>query len=96
MDLDVLHWRPGWQENPREQFRADVERWMDARPGGWVCTGNYASVVGDLVIARADTHPLAAAAVPAGVLAAALAHAASVVHVGADVGHQQETFRKGS
>ena len=55
MDLDVVHWRPGWQENPREQFRADVERWLDARLGGWVCTGNYASVVGDLVMARADT-----------------------------------------
>ena len=55
IDLDVVHWRPGWQENPREQFRADVEGWLDARPGGWVCTGNYASVVGDLVMARADT-----------------------------------------
>ena len=55
MDLDVVHWRPGWQENPREQFRTDVEGWLDARPGGWVCSGNYASVVGDLVVARADT-----------------------------------------
>ena len=55
MDLDVVHWRPGWQAQPREQFRADVEGWLDARPGGWVCSGNYASVVGDLVVARADT-----------------------------------------
>ena len=55
MDLDVMHWRPGWQGKPREQFRADVERWLDARLGGWVSTGNYASVVGDLVMARADT-----------------------------------------
>ena len=55
LDLDVVHWRPGWRENPREQFRADVAEWLDARPGGWVCTGNYASIVGDLVMARADT-----------------------------------------
>lgn len=55
LDLDVAHWRPGWEENPREQFRADVEGWLDARSGGWVCTGNYASVVGDLVMPRADT-----------------------------------------
>lgn len=55
MDLDVAHWLPGWRGKPREQFRADVAEWLDARPGGWVCTGNYASVVGDLVMARADT-----------------------------------------
>lgn len=55
IDLDQVHWRPGWQGKPREQFRADVTSWLDARPGGWVCTGNYASVVGDLVMSRADT-----------------------------------------
>ena len=55
LDLDVVHWLPGWQGKPREQFRADVGEWLDARPGGWVCTGNYVSVVGDLVMARADT-----------------------------------------
>ena len=55
LDLDVAHWLPGWQGKQREQFRADVTEWLDARPGGWVCTGNYASVVGDLVMARADT-----------------------------------------
>ena len=54
LDLDVAHWRPGWQANPRERFRADVAAWLDARPGGWVCTGNYISVVGDLVMAQAD------------------------------------------
>ena len=86
MDLDVVHWRPGWQENPREQFRADVEGWLDARAGGWVCSGNYASVVGDLVVARARHGALAAAAVPVGVLAAVVAHGSSIVHLGADVG----------
>ncbi len=55
LDLDIVHWLPGWQENPREQFRADVVEWLDARLGGWVCTGNYASVVGDIVMTRADT-----------------------------------------
>jgi len=55
LDLDFVHWRPGWQGNPREQFRTDVAEWLDARPGGWVCSGNYASVVGDLVMARSDT-----------------------------------------
>lgn len=55
LDLDHVHWRPGWQENPRDQFREDVAAWLDARPNGWVCTGNYTSIVGDLVMARADT-----------------------------------------
>ncbi|MDE2901101.1 MAG: hypothetical protein OXN15_08815, partial [Chloroflexota bacterium] len=55
LDLDVVHWLPGWEEKPREQFRADVGEWLDARAGGWVCTGNYISIVGDLVMAQADT-----------------------------------------
>ena len=28
---------------------------LNAQHGGWVCTGNYATVVGDLVMVRADT-----------------------------------------
>ena len=55
IDLDQVHWRPGWQGKPRDQFRAELTSWLDARPGGWVCTGNYASVVGDLVMSGADT-----------------------------------------
>ena len=55
IDLDQVHWRPGWRGKPRDQFRAELTSWLDARPEGWVCTGNYASVVGDLVMSGADT-----------------------------------------
>jgi adenylate kinase family enzyme len=52
IDLDDLHWAPGWVEIDDESFRAltteatDVDRWVSA--------GNY-SPVRDIVWERADT-----------------------------------------
>ena len=52
VELDALHWEPGWQEAPLEMFR---ERVGDATRGErWVVDGNY-SKVRDIVWGRADT-----------------------------------------
>ncbi len=51
IELDALHWDPGWQEVPDEVFRQRVE--MAARQPAWVCDGNY-HVVRDLLWARAE------------------------------------------
>lgn len=52
VELDALHWEPGWQEAPLEVFR---ERVNDAIRGErWVVDGNY-SKVRDIVWGRADT-----------------------------------------
>lgn len=52
MELDALHWQPGWVEADDETFREKVR---EAVAGdGWVVDGNYA-VVRDLVWGRADT-----------------------------------------
>ena len=52
VELDSLHWGPGWTEVPDEEFRS---RTMEATSGeSWVADGNY-SVVRDILWGRADT-----------------------------------------
>jgi adenylate kinase family enzyme len=53
VELDSLHWDPGWKAAPRELFR---ERAAAALPaaGRWVVDGNY-RVVRDISLGRADT-----------------------------------------
>lgn len=52
VELDALHWEPGWTEAPPEVFRARV----DASTAGerWVVDGNYGAVR-DLLWPRATT-----------------------------------------
>jgi len=50
--LDRLHWRPGWIEAPRDEFRAEVER-IAALPR-WVIDGNYSETL-EPRLRRADT-----------------------------------------
>ncbi|MEV5503173.1 hypothetical protein AB0M50_48015 [Nonomuraea fuscirosea] len=52
LELDSIFHMSGWQPRPREEFRAEVERFTAA--DGWVVDGNY-SAVRDLVWSRADT-----------------------------------------
>ena len=51
IELDALHWEPGWQEAPLGVFRARVERAIEA--GRWVVAGNY-SIVRDLIWPKAE------------------------------------------
>jgi adenylate kinase family enzyme len=50
IELDALHWRPGWVEAPLTAFRSDVAAAVAAER--WVCDGNYGKVR-DLVLGRA-------------------------------------------
>jgi adenylate kinase family enzyme len=50
IELDALHWRPGWIATPPEEFRAAVAAATQAER--WVSDGNY-GVVRDLVWGRA-------------------------------------------
>jgi adenylate kinase family enzyme len=53
VELDAIHWLPGWQERPRDEFRRIVSERLAA--DAWVVDGNYDQRARDLVWARADT-----------------------------------------
>lgn len=55
IELDSLHWRPGWEEAPPEQFRALLDAAMEGAPRGWITCGNYRSQSQNRHVARADT-----------------------------------------
>lgn len=47
VDLDELHWLPGWTERPDDEMLALLVEQLDAAPGGrWVVSGNYTRIVG--------------------------------------------------
>lgn len=50
IELDSLHWEPGWKEADLETFRQRVE--LATTAPRWVCDGNY-SKVRDIVWSRA-------------------------------------------
>lgn len=52
IELDSLYWGPGWRENPREQFYAQLTPQM--AHDRWVIDGNY-SFARELIWPRADT-----------------------------------------
>lgn len=51
IELDALHWEPGWQSAPLEVFRSRVEKAMQAE--SWIVAGNY-HVVRDLIWPKAE------------------------------------------
>jgi adenylate kinase family enzyme len=51
IELDALHWEPGWQEAPLEVFRVRVETAIKAER--WIVAGNY-HVVRDLIWPKAE------------------------------------------
>ena len=63
VELDTLHWGPGWTRPPPDTFRRVVSEATSAE--GWIADGNY-SEVRDLTWGRADTiiwmdYPIAVA-----------------------------------
>jgi hypothetical protein len=52
IDLDDLHWAPGWTEVPDEEFRHKLLEALESP--SWVTSGNYASVQ-ELYMTHADT-----------------------------------------
>ncbi|AQZ61209.1 adenylate kinase [[Actinomadura] parvosata subsp. kistnae] len=52
LELDSVFHMEGWTPRPKEEFRAEVDKFTAA--DGWVVDGNY-SAARDLVWARADT-----------------------------------------
>ena len=55
IELDALHWKPGWVESSPEELRAKTEAALASAPDGWVVDGQYHGKIGDLVVRQADT-----------------------------------------
>jgi hypothetical protein len=46
VDLDELHWLPGWTERPNDEMLAMLVEQLGAAPEGrWVVSGNYSRIV---------------------------------------------------
>lgn len=54
IELDALHWEPGWIEAPTHRMRARVRDVIAAAPHGWAVCGNYREVQ-DEIWPAADT-----------------------------------------
>lgn len=52
IELDAIHWQPGWKPLPENEFRRRVSQATSAP--AWVCDGGY-HAVRDLTWGRADT-----------------------------------------
>ncbi len=52
VELDALHWGPGWSQPTTDDFRARVRAAMAG--DGWVVDGNYGGKLGRLVLEQAD------------------------------------------
>lgn len=52
VELDALHWGPGWTEATAEELRAKVGPIVAC--DGWVVDGSYRGKIGNLVIDRAE------------------------------------------
>lgn len=53
IELDALHWEPGWVAAEREVFRERVRKTIE--PESWVMAGNYISLQQDVSWPAADT-----------------------------------------
>jgi adenylate kinase family enzyme len=52
VELDALHWGPGWSEPSPQEFRTRVEEALANEE--WVANGGYYGKLGDLVLDRAE------------------------------------------
>jgi adenylate kinase family enzyme len=52
IELDALHWMPGWTEKPWDEIRSELDPMT--RQNNWITDGNYGQVR-DLIWPRADT-----------------------------------------
>jgi adenylate kinase family enzyme len=55
IELDAIYWLPDWGERTPEDFRVQVQKTLDANPGGWVADGNYGGHLQGMVARQAET-----------------------------------------
>ena len=55
VELDEINHMPGWQERPKDVFRAILAERINEYKDGWVCDGNYGGKVRSLLMPQAET-----------------------------------------
>lgn len=55
IELDALHWEPGWQEAEAAVFQTRLRAALAAAPHGWVVDGNYLTKADPITSTAADT-----------------------------------------
>ncbi len=55
LELDALHWEPGWQEAEAAAFQDRLRAALAAAPNGWVVDGNYLTKADPITSPTADT-----------------------------------------
>lgn len=55
LDLDAVHWLPGWTERDADDFRRIVFEFAEGHPR-WVIAGNYTGRLGELLDHLVDTY----------------------------------------
>jgi adenylate kinase family enzyme len=55
IELDSLHWEPGWVEAPDPVFQSRLADALTAAPDGWVVDGNYFARTEPVTWVAADT-----------------------------------------
>ena len=54
IELDSLHWNPGWQAESDIEFKAKTSQAIEEAGKSWVTDGNYTSKLDDLVLHQCD------------------------------------------
>jgi len=55
IELDALSWLPDWVERDQQEFRALTLRTVEECGKAWIIDGQYTSLLGGELLARADT-----------------------------------------
>jgi adenylate kinase family enzyme len=55
IELDTLHWEPGWQEAEAAVFETRLHAALAAAPHGWVVDGNCLTKADPITSTAADT-----------------------------------------
>ena len=55
IELDAIQWLPNWVERDQEEFKAPMFRTVEECGQTWIVDGQYTSIIGSQLLARADT-----------------------------------------
>jgi adenylate kinase family enzyme len=49
LSIDEIFWNPGWVPTQPDVLQAQVQKFIESNPEGWIIDGNYRRVIGPIV-----------------------------------------------